>query len=102
MRRRLDPARPPPPRPLAAPDPTQFAWLRPSAAPRDWPVGRLPSGTAALSYPPGWRSIRTDPGTFSAALLGPHERIRGYLNATPQSGTETLANWSRFRVAHNA
>ena len=83
-------------------DHSQFAWLRPSAAPRDWLVGRLPSGTAALSYPPGWRSIRTDPGTFSAALLGPHERIRGYLNATPQSGAETLANWSRFRVAHNA
>ena len=80
---------------------SQFAWLRPSAAPRDWLVGRLPSGTAALAYPPGWRSIRTDPGTFSAALLGPHEQIRGYLNATPQSGAETLANWARFRVAHN-
>ena len=80
---------------------SQFAWLRPSAAPRDWLVGRLPSGTAALAYPPGWRPIRTDPGTFSAALLGPHDRIRGYLNATPQSGAETLANWARFRVAHN-
>jgi hypothetical protein len=81
---------------------SQFAWLHPSAAPRGWPVGRLPSGTAALAYPSGWRSIRTDPGSFSAALLGPHGRIRGYLNATPKNGPETLANWSRFRVAHNA
>jgi hypothetical protein len=80
---------------------SQFAWLRPSAAPRDWHLARLPSGTATLAYPPGWRSIRTDPGTFSAALLGSHGRIDGYLNATPQSGAETLANWSRFRVAHN-
>jgi len=80
---------------------SQFAWLRPSAAPRDWLVGRLPSRTATLAYPRGWSAIRTDPGTFSAALLGPHGRIRGYLNATPLSGPETLANWSSFRVAHN-
>jgi hypothetical protein len=80
---------------------SQFAWLRPSVAPRGWLVGRLPSGTASVAYPPGWHAIRTDPGTFSAALLGPHGRIRGYLNATPQSGPETLANWSRFRVDHN-
>jgi hypothetical protein len=80
---------------------SQFAWVRPSVAPRDWLVGRLPSGTAALAYPPGWRTIHTDPGTFSAALLGSHGRIRGYLNATPRSGPETLANWSRFRVDHN-
>ncbi len=82
-----------------APEP--FAWLRPAAVPTGWSVGRLPSRTAQLAYPPGWRAIVTDPGTFSAALLGPHERIRGYLNATPRSGAETLANWARFRVAHN-
>ena len=51
--------------------------------------------------PPGWRTIRTDPGTVSAALLGRHGRIRGYVNATPQSGEETLANWTRFRPDHN-
>ena len=38
---------------------------------------------------------------MSAALLGPHGQIRGYLNATPQQGEETLANWARFRPAHN-
>jgi hypothetical protein len=81
--------------------PARFAWLRPAAAPADWKIGRLPSGTAAVGYPPGWHSIRTDPGTFSAALLGAHDRIRGYLNATPRSGAETLANWNRFRPAHN-
>jgi hypothetical protein len=35
------------------------------------------------------------------ALLGPRDRIDGYLNATQKQGTETLANWSRFRPAHN-
>jgi hypothetical protein len=78
-----------------------FAWLRPAAAPAGWQLGELPSRAAAVAYPPGWRPIRTDPGTFSAALLGPGGRIRGYLNATPRSGPETLANWSRFRVDHN-
>jgi hypothetical protein len=28
--------------------------------------------------------------------------IVGYLNATPQSGEETLSNWASFRPAHNA
>jgi hypothetical protein len=37
----------------------------------------------------------------SAALLGQHGRIRGYLNATPRQGAETLANWAHFRTAHN-
>jgi hypothetical protein len=78
-----------------------FAWLRPSAPPASWTVAPLPSGKASLAYPPGWRTIRTDPGTVSAALLGPHGRIRGYLNATPQGGAETLANWARFRPSHN-
>jgi hypothetical protein len=78
-----------------------FAWLRPAQPPASWKVARLPSGAAAVAYPPGWRPIRTDPGTVSAALLGAHGRIRGYLNATPESGAETLANWSRFRPAHN-
>jgi hypothetical protein len=78
-----------------------FAWLRPAQPPTDWTIARLPSGAAALAYPAAWRPIRTDPGTVSAALLGSHGRIRGYLNATPQSGAETLANWSRFRPDHN-
>jgi hypothetical protein len=81
--------------------PAPFAWLRAAAAPAGWRMGTLPSRTADLAYPPGWRSIRTDPGTFSAALLGPHDRIRGYLNVTPRSGAETLANWNSFRPAHN-
>ena len=54
-----------------------------------------------LAYPPGWTPIKTDPGTASVALLGGGERIDGYLNATPRQGTETLADWSRFRPQHN-
>jgi hypothetical protein len=54
-----------------------------------------------LAYPPGWTPIETDPGTASVALLGAGGRINGYLNATPRQGTETLADWSRFRPRHN-
>jgi hypothetical protein len=85
----------------SAGNPGPFAWLRPSAAPADWKIARLPSRKAQLAYPPRWRAIRTDPGTFSAVLLGWHDRIRGYLNATPQSGAEILVNWASFRTAHN-
>lgn len=86
---------------MAAPQPSAFAWLSPAAPPSGWVVGKLPSGSAALAYPPGWRAIKTDPGTFSAALLGPHGKIRGYLNATPRQGAETLADWAHFRTDHN-
>jgi len=37
----------------------------------------------------------------SAALVGAHGRIRGYLNATPRQGRETFATWASFRPAHN-
>jgi hypothetical protein len=63
-------------------------------------VARIPAGSA-LAYPPGWKPIKTDPGTATVALLGAGTRIDGYLNATPEQGSETLANWSRFRVDHN-
>jgi hypothetical protein len=78
-----------------------FAWLSPAAVPAGWTVARLPSGRASVAYPPGWRSIHADPGTFSAALMGRDGRIRGYLNATPRQGKETLADWARFRPDHN-
>jgi hypothetical protein len=78
-----------------------FAWLSPAAPPSGWTMARLPSGRVAFAYPPGWRAIKTDPGTFSAALVGAHGLIRGYLNATPRQGRETLADWAHFRTAHN-
>jgi hypothetical protein len=78
-----------------------FAWLSPAAPPAGWALARLPSGLATLAYPPGWRRTRSDPGTVSAALIGPGGRIHGYLNATPQQGGETLSGWARFRTAHN-
>jgi hypothetical protein len=37
----------------------------------------------------------------TAALRARSGRILGYLNATPQQGAETLADWHRFRVDHN-
>src|ERR1700760_1516078 len=77
-----------------------FGWLRPASAPIGWKVARTQDG-AALAYPPGWTPIKTDPGTASVALVAGGQRIDGYLNATPRQGTETLADWSRFRPEHN-
>jgi hypothetical protein len=77
-----------------------FGWLRPASAPSGWNVARTQGG-AVLAYPPGWTPIKTDRGTASVALLAGGERIDGYLNATPRQGTETLADWSRFRPQHN-
>jgi hypothetical protein len=77
-----------------------FAWLRPARPPAGWKVARIPRGST-LAYPPGWTPIKTDPGTATVALLRGGERIDGYLNATPEQGSETLANWSRFRTDHN-
>jgi hypothetical protein len=77
-----------------------FAWLRPSSPPTGWHVARTRDG-ATLAYPPRWTPIKTDPGTASVALLGNGGRIDGYLNVTPRQGTETLADWSRFRPQHN-
>jgi hypothetical protein len=77
-----------------------FAWLHPASPPTGWRVARI-SGGVSLAYPPGWRPIKTDPGTASAALLGRGGRIDGFLNATPKQGAETLANWGRFRPDHN-
>jgi hypothetical protein len=77
-----------------------FAWLKPASPPSGWTVARTHGG-ATLAYPPGWTPIKTDPGTASVARLGPGGRIDGFLNATPRQGTETLANWSRFRPRHN-
>jgi hypothetical protein len=87
--------------PPATGSPRAFAWLRPSATPRAWHTSRLSDGAARMAYPLRWRSIRSDPGTVSAATRAESGRIRGYLNATPQQGAETLGNWSSFRIDHN-
>jgi hypothetical protein len=80
--------------------PPAFRWLHPAPAPHGWKLARLPSGAATFAYPRAWRPIRTDPGTASVALIGHGRGIRGYLNATPHQGTETLANWPSFRIQH--
>jgi hypothetical protein len=88
-------------RSAASPGARAFPWLRTESQPPGWKVALTESG-ATLAYPPGWRKIHTDPGTASAAPVGTRGAFAGYLNATPRSGGETLANWSRFRVAHVA
>jgi hypothetical protein len=76
-----------------------FSWLQPAPPPPGWNVDR--STAVALTYPPGWTPIKTDPGTASVALLGSAGAIDAYLNVTPRQGKETLANWSHFRPSHN-
>jgi hypothetical protein len=43
-----------------------------------------------------------DPGSATAAVFDSNGLIRAYLNATPATPDETLANWTRFRIHHNA
>ena len=83
-------------------DPHAFAWLHPAPAPHGWHSSELPNGAARMAYPPGWKPIRTDPGTVTSALRDGEGDIRGYLNATPRQGSETLADWAAFRPDHNA
>jgi hypothetical protein len=82
--------------------PTTFTWLHPTVAtPAGWATATLPSGTATLAYPRGWRRIQSDPGTVSAAKFGRNGLIVGYLNATPRQANESLQNWAVFRPTHN-
>jgi hypothetical protein len=78
-----------------------FAWLHPQAPPTSWKVAALPSG-AAMAYPADWKPQHGDAGTATAALMGAGDQTLGYLNLTPRQGSETLADWSSFRVDHNA
>jgi hypothetical protein len=78
-----------------------FGWLQPAPAPAGWASVRIASG-ATLAYPGGWRQIRGDRGTASAALIDSGGHYLGYLNLTPRQGSETLAGWAAFRLHHNA
>jgi hypothetical protein len=81
-------------------EPMRSLRLDSGPTPAGWQRVQVPDSPAVLAYPPGWRTIPGDRGTASAALRV-HGRIVGYLNATPQGGTETLANWLSFRPDHN-
>jgi hypothetical protein len=82
--------------------PAQLAFLHATPVPAGWSVGELPSRTAGMAYPGGWRRIESDPGTVTAAQVDARGLIVGYLNATPQQANESLANWATFRPHHNA
>ena len=86
--------------PAAPTRPAAFTWLHPGTVPPGWRTRSLPSGSATLAYPAGWKLTTTDPGTVTATRRA-GGRIVGYLNVTPQQGEETLANWASFRPAHN-
>jgi hypothetical protein len=77
-----------------------FSFLRPTPAPSSWREAKLADG-ATLFYPAGWRLTTGDEGTATAVTLDSRGDIAGYLNVTPQQGSETLADWTSFRVKHN-
>jgi len=60
----------------------------------------LPGGAAVLAYPPSAVPVQSDPGTVAAETAGTDGQPVLYLNATPQQGSETPANWRSFRLAH--
>lgn len=82
-------------------NPSAFAWLRPAPAPAGWPSVRIQTG-AILRYPRGWKPIRGDAGTATAALQNAQREFLGYLNLTPRQADESLRTWASFRTRHNA
>lgn len=82
-------------------DSTAFGWLQPGPPPPRWSVVAI-AGGGKMSYPARWTRIHSDPGTASVASFDHAHHFLAYLNITPQQGDETLANWARFRIDHNA
>jgi hypothetical protein len=80
---------------------SQFAWLAPGPAPAGWPALHI-AGGAVLPYPRGWTQQHGDAGTGTVVLRTRQGEYLGFLNLTPRQGGETMQNWDRFRVAHNA
>lgn len=80
--------------------PTPFAWFRSGPAPAGWQPLELPDTTAVLAIPPDAAPVPGDPGSVSATVTAPDGDLQIYLNATPQQGDESLANWPEFRLAH--
>jgi len=85
----------------SAGNPGPFRWLVPAPAPAGWKHISLQSGDAVLSYPPSLARIHSDSTSVSVARRDKSGTIVVYLNATPQQGTETLTNWTDFRISHN-
>src|ERR1700722_18555050 len=77
-----------------------FGWLASTTPPAAWARLTVASGLAALSSPPGFRTVDGDPGTLSVALRNSAGTYLGYLNVTPHQGHETLQDWVAFRLSH--
>jgi hypothetical protein len=72
----------------------------PAAPPAGWKQLTLPTKVAVLSVPPGLRLVKGDANAVTAAELDSHGNYLAYANATPQEGSESLANWASFRIGH--
>ncbi len=78
------------------------AWFNAAPAPAGWKTLELPEGTGVLSIPPDAAPAQSDPGSVSATVSSSTGDLRMYLNATPRQGSESLDNWSAFRLDHLA
>jgi hypothetical protein len=78
-----------------------FSWFHPAPPPAGWQQTTTPTSQATLFYPPGWTAILGDRGTVTTSLRALSGLYVGYLNATPQQGTEQLHGWAAFRIDHN-
>ncbi|MDQ0239101.1 hypothetical protein [Arthrobacter bambusae] len=79
-----------------------FGWFTAAPAPAGWRTMDLPDGTGVLSVPADASPAESDPGSVSAAASSPTGELRIYFNATPRQGSESLDNWSTFRIDHLA
>jgi hypothetical protein len=77
-----------------------FAWLAQTHLPVGWARLDGPPSLGGLPIPPRFHAVPGDPGTLSAALLGPGDVDLGYLNATPLQASEHLQGWPTFRLEH--
>jgi hypothetical protein len=78
-----------------------FSWFQPAPPPAEWQQASTPTSQATLFYPSGWTAIPGDDGTVTRSLRARSGLYVGYLNATPQQGTEQLHGWAAFRIDHN-
>lgn len=88
---------------LPAGQAVSFGWFSAAAAPTGWHRDRLPDGAGVLAAPPHFQRLPADPGTLARGLVraGDSRLVPTvYLNATPQQGSESLANWAQVRLAH--
>ncbi len=89
-------------RPARTGQAVNFSWLHPAPAPAGWARTTTATSGATLFYPPAWSPIPGDNGTVTVSLRDRGGLYAGYLNVTPQQGSEQLHGWAAFRTNRNS